>query len=327
MSGTSARATERFFRMHPHPCLVPAATRAAAELPVIVARSMHDWLTEAEIKVLQAGTNKTPTRAREDDARRDKPARSRLTVRLLVRLYRPLVRSAARAALEGRRRDRDRPELGRFLRADVNAFLDDVWVRVATLLGEEDLNQIPTLGNRHNVFLGALTIAAFHALLDRGVEPRYAMELFADVGWKVYERMLKLPYFFARIRTRDLQGRMSFALKALMRFPFSSPGEPGYAVHAWSESGRFHTDWTYCAPLGFVKRYVERHGDRGELEAFYQSWCLYDWPAADLLSGGREGEHGHYEREHTLSRGDSVCDMCWSASSGTCGNKPRDSRQ
>jgi hypothetical protein len=63
---------------------------------------------------------------------------------------------------------------------------------------------------------------------------------------------------------------------------------------------------------------VERHGDRGELEAFYQSWCLYDWPAADILAGGRAGEHGHYERPHTLSQGDSVCDMCWSAASGGC---------
>jgi hypothetical protein len=248
----------------------------------------------------------------------------RLTAKLLVGLYRPVVRRAARAALEGRRCDPRRPESGRFLRSDVDAFLADVWKRVAALLREEELGKIPTIGNRHNVFLGALTIAAFHALLDRGVEPRYAMELFADVGWKVYERMLKLPYLFARLRTRDPQGRMNFVLEALMRFPFSAPGEPGYEVRTWSEPGRFHTYWTYCAPLGFVKRYVERHGDRGELEAFYQSWCLYDWPAADILAGGRAREHGHYERPHTLSRGDSACDMCWSSSSGTCGHARTD---
>lgn len=251
---------------------------------------------------------------RRDAVRGDGRAPSRLVVRLLVRLYRPVVRRAARAALEGRRCDPNQPEAGRFLRTDVDAFLEDVWVRVATLLREEDLNQVPTIGNRHNVFLGALTIAAYHALLDRGVESRYAMQLFADVGWKVYERMLRIPYFFARLRTRDPQRRMDFVLRALMRFPFSAPGEPGYDVRAWSEPGRYNTHWTYCAPLGFVKRYVERHGDRGELDAFYQSWCLYDWPAADLLSGSKSGEHGHYARPHTLSRGDAVCDMCWSAS-------------
>jgi hypothetical protein len=31
--------------------------------------------------------------------------------------------------------------------------LSEVWSRVAQLLREEDLNSIPTLGNRHNVFL------------------------------------------------------------------------------------------------------------------------------------------------------------------------------
>ncbi len=241
---------------------------------------------------------------------------SRLVVELLVRLYRPVVRRAARAALEGRRRDPERPEDGRFLRRDVDAFLQDVWARVGRLLREEDLSQVPTIGNRHNVFLGALTIAAYHALLDRGIDDQHAMRLFADVGWRVYERLLKVPLFFARLRTRDPQSRMEFVLRALLRFPFSAPGEPGYDVRAWSEPGRFYTHWSYCAPFGFVKRYVRRHGDRGELEAFYQSWCLYDWPAADLLAGGKAiGRHCHYQRPHTLSRGDTICDMCWSASS------------
>jgi hypothetical protein len=244
---------------------------------------------------------------------------ARLTIHLLILLYRPVVRRAARAALEGRRRDPARPEAGRFLRADVDAFLKDVWERVGVVLREEDLGKIPTVGNRHNVFLGALTIAAYHALTARGIERQYAMQLFADVGWKVYERMLGSVFFFARLRTRDPQRRMDFVLETLMRFPFSAPGEPGYDVRAWAETDRFHTHWTYCAPLGFVERYVERHGDGGELEAFHQSWCLYDWPAADVLAGGRAGEHGHYHRPHTLSRGDAVCDMCWSASSGACG--------
>lgn len=154
----------------------------------------------------------------------DVSSRLPLTVRILLRVYRPILRRAARSALEGRRVDPVRPEAGRFLRADVDGFLEEVWRRVTELLGEEDLRRIPSVGNRHNVLLGALTIAGYEALLDRGIERRYAIELFADVGWKIYERMLKVPFFLA-------------------------------------------------------------------------------------------GEHGHYERPHTLSRGDSVCDMCWSATS------------
>lgn len=236
-----------------------------------------------------------------------------LIPRVLARLYRPVVRRAARATLEGRRVDPTREDAGRFLRSDVDALLDRTWLRVTDLLREEDLQRIPTWGNRHNVFLGALTVAAYQGLLDLGVERRYAMELFADVGWKVYERLLRPPLFLARLRTRDPQRRMDIVLEALMRFPFSAPGRPGYEVRAWSEPGCFLTHWSYCAPLGFVKRCVERHGDRGEVEAFYRSWCLYDWAAADLLAGAQAGAHGHYQRPHTLSRGDAVCDMRWSA--------------
>ena len=243
-----------------------------------------------------------------------RPVRSRLVVSLSTRALRPVVRSAARAALQGRRTAPSAAQRGRFLRSDVNAILDDIWRRVPELLREdEEFERIQNIGNQLNVFLCAVTIAAYHALIDRGIDRRHAMALFADVGWKVYERMLKLPYFISKVRGRDPQRRMSFALEALLRFPFSAPGAPGYEVSAWSERGRFLTHWSHCAPLGFVRRYVARHGDWGELDAFYESWCLYDWPAADILAGGRAGEHGHYLRPHTLSRGDSVCDMCWSA--------------
>ena len=101
-----------------------------------------------------------------------------------------------------------------------------------------------------------------------------------------------------------------------MRFPFDAPGGPGYEVRSWTDDEGMHTHWSYCAPFAFVRRHVERHGDRGELEAFYQSWCLYDWPAADLLAGERAHAGVHYRRLHTLSRGDAECDMCWSA--GDC---------
>jgi hypothetical protein len=246
------------------------------------------------------------------DARKHAPTKSATAVELFVRLYRPIVRRAARHILEGRRMDPHRHEAGRFLRTDVDAFLIDVWQRFRRIVAD-DPQKLPTLGNLHNVFLGALTIAAYHALLDLGLDRGHAAELFADVGWKVYERVLKVPLLVARVVTRDRQRRMDLVLRSLVRFPFTVRGRPGYEGTMWKDASGFHTHWSYCAPLGFVQRYVERHGDRGELEAFYRSWCLYDWPAADLLAGAKAGERGHYERPHTLSRGDAVCDMCWSA--------------
>jgi hypothetical protein len=119
---------------------------------------------------------------------------------------------------------------------------------------------------------------------------------------------VSLPF---RVATRSRQRRLEWTLRMLMRFPFSAPGKPGYAVEAWSDGERFHTHWTHCPPQAFVRHLVERRGDRGELEAFYRSWCLYDWAGADLLVG--DGRRGHYARPHTMSRGDAVCDMCWSA--------------
>jgi hypothetical protein len=178
------------------------------------------------------------------------------------------------------------------------------------------------MGNKNNVFLAAMTIAAYHALLDAGIERDYAMELVADVGWKLYELMARLPLSVARLVTRDPQRRAELVLHWFLKFPFSAPGHPGYEVKAWAEPGRFYTSWTYCAPLGFVRRYVQCHGDRGEVEAFYRSWCLYDWPLADILAGGKAGERNHYERPHTLSRGDSVCDMCFHATAAAVVSGP-----
>lgn len=242
---------------------------------------------------------------------------------LLIYLYRPLVRRAARQALQGRRVDTLRPEAGRFLRQDVTAFLDDVWRRVRSIVAEGDLITLPTIGNKNNVFLAAVTIAAYHALLDAGVEREYAMDLVADVGWKLYALMATAPLALARLVSKDPQHRVDLALQWLLRFPFSAPGRPGYEVQAWSDSGRFYTYWSFCAPLGFIRRYIQRHDDRGEIEAFYRSWCLYDWPLADILAGGKAGERNHYERTQTLSRGDAVCDMCFHAVAGEGASGPK----
>lgn len=227
-------------------------------------------------------------------------------------LTRRLVARAAGQTLEGRLLDPEEPRRGRWLRADVRAFLSATWDRVDALTPAARLEALPTYGNRLNVYMAVATTAAYQALLERGVSREYAAALVADLGWKVYARMLGLAAMPARLLLRSPPRRLEWTLKLLMRFPFSAPGRPGYEVQAWSEGGRFFTHWTHCPPQAFVRSLVEGGEDRGELEAFYRSWCLYDWAGADLLAG--DGTHGHYERLHTLSRGDPVCDMCWWAS-------------
>jgi len=232
-----------------------------------------------------------------------------MSTRAFKSIYRPFVRRAARQILEGRVVDPNEPERGRWLRVDVIRYLDSVWKRVDDLVAKASIESLPTYGSRHNVFLAVVTTAAYQVLIERSVERAYAATLTADVGWKIYAWMLNTEALPFRLTTRDPEKRMEKILKALMVFPFRATGAPGYEVHAWSAGDRYFTHWTHCPPQTFVRTLVERTADRGELDAFYRSWCLYDWAGADLLAA--DGEHRHYSRSNTMSRGDNVCDMCW----------------
>lgn len=223
------------------------------------------------------------------------------------------VRRAARETLEGRPVDLEHPERGRLLRRDVDLFLERTWRNLDALLPEARLEELPTRGSRLNVLLAALTVAAYHALLEAGIARDQAIRLFSDVGWKVYVGMLTVPRWLARLRTRDPQGQMNFMLRLFLRYPFAAPGRPGYEVRVWEEPDHLCTFWTHCPPQSFVRRYVETHGDRGEMEAFRRSWCAYDGPLTRAMVEGVPGADGHYERPHTLSAGDAVCDMRWYA--------------
>ena len=236
---------------------------------------------------------------------------NQLWIWVLKIAYRPIVRRAAKRCLTGRMVDPAAPEKGRWLRSDLDPYLEDTWNRVNRILPSARFDELPNFGNRHNVFLAVVTMAAYQSLLLRNVEQHYAADLVADVGWDVYSKLLRVAYLPWRLTTLDPQKRMNRTLRALMIFPFSAPGYPGYEVKVIADSSRCLTHWTSCPPQNFVRRWVEENGDGGELDAFFRSWCLYDWPGADVLAGGSRGDH--YERPHTMSKGDSVCDMCWRA--------------
>lgn len=231
---------------------------------------------------------------------------------LLKWVYRYQSRRAMQSILAGRLRDTVNPAAGRFLPSDIAAIHQRSWQEVDRLLPEAALEGIPTWGNRHNVFLAVLSLALYHALLERGVERKYAIELFADVGWKLYVKFLAIPRTIAKLRTRDPQRQMNLILRMLLNFPFSAPGRPGYEV-TFGPVGdtAFATNWTYCPPFAFVQKYVRTHGDRGEVQAFFRSWCQYDWALAYAIAEGA-GQPGWYVRPHALSQGDDICDMTWS---------------
>lgn len=224
-------------------------------------------------------------------------------------LFRVLLSRAGRRVLLGRVLDPEQLEHGRWLKADVDEFLLDVWKRASELCQIARFDELPTLGNRVMVLLAVHTVAAYQILLERGTPPQYAMQLVSDVGWDVYARLLGMTALPFRLTTTDPHKKIERTIRALTIFPFNAPGPPGYHLKIWSEDEKLFTHWFHCPPQTFVRRLVKEQGDRGELEAFYQSWCLYDWPGADLIAG--DGKRGHYDRQRTLSKGDPLCDMCW----------------
>lgn len=224
-------------------------------------------------------------------------------------IYRPVLRLAAMRGLKGRLRDPEDPQQERWVKQDIKKYLSMVWGQVDELTPRAGLDELPSVGNRHNVFLAVMTTGAYRSLLDLEVSEAYARSLMADIGWLIYSWMLRAAGWPFRVLFRDPGKRMEMTLRALMIFPFDAPGKPGYEVEVWTEGSDTFTHWTHCPPQAYVRNLVDEEGNRGELLAFYHSWCQYDWPGADLLAS--DGESGHYTREHTMSCGDNVCDMCW----------------
>ena len=174
-----------------------------------------------------------------------------------------------------------------------------------------ELPTLPDPGSRLMVELAIYTIAADAALRRLRVETDCAHSIVSDVGWDLYRRMLRLSSLPARIVSRDPGHRLRWTIRALLIFPFRPVGAPGYETRVFRDGDDLHTHFIHCPPQTFARRASARCADPELLEAFRQSWCLYDWPGADLIAS--DGNRGHYRRPHTLSAGDPVCDMCWKA--------------
>jgi hypothetical protein len=203
----------------------------------------------------------------------------------------------------------------RWLKPDIANFVQAMEAEAAALRPGAHLEALPSRGNRLMVELAVYTAACDRTLRRMGVEPASARLAVADLGWDVYRRMLGLTSLPVRLVTRDPGRRLRWTIRVLLGFPFNANGAPGYAVESRVEGDDILTHFTHCPPQTYVRRLSEETGDPDALEAFRQSWCLYDWPGADLIAG--DGARGHYRRPQTLSHGDPVCDMCWAAQAVT----------
>lgn len=237
----------------------------------------------------------------------DPPLKWRLIRALLGRV----VAGAARRVLVNRGLTNTGGNDVRWLRGDVERFIDAAEADAAALRPGAELETLPSVGNRLMVELAIYTTACDRALRRAGIAPASARGALADLGWDVYRRMLSLTSLPVRLITRDPGRRLRWTIRMLLYFPFNAPGPPGYAVETRTEGEDLLTHWSHCPPQSYVRRLSQETGDPDALEAFRASWCLYDWPGADLIAG--DGHRGHYRRRRTLSHGDPVCDMCWIA--------------
>lgn len=225
-----------------------------------------------------------------------------LTARLRAAMRKVIATRELRLA-DGRR--------ARWLAGDFARFHGEFHDACATLRPVAQLEELPSMGNRLMVDFAVMTVAAYRALLRCGVERAEAQRAVADIVWDVYAMLLRWTSLPFRLAFRDPGKRLRNTIRLLLRFPFDLSQPPGYAAEVWIDGGDIHTHFTHCPPQSFVRRVTGKLGDEGDLDAFRRSWCLYDWPGADLIAA--DGERGHYVRMQTLSHGDPVCDMCWAA--------------
>lgn len=199
----------------------------------------------------------------------------------------------------------------RWFQKDVNGFLNTLDNEVQFQRSIADLETLPNIWNRIMVEFAIYTAASYRVMIKLGLSKVLARQTISDIGWDVYASLMRLSSLPFRLATRDPAKRLRWTIQALLRFPFTAPGAPGYAVKHWSDDQNIYTHFTHCPPQSFVRKLVQETGDQGDMDAFYDSWCLYDTPGSDVIAN--DGQRGHYRRKQTLSRGDPVCDMCWAA--------------
>lgn len=209
----------------------------------------------------------------------------------------------ARRYLIGQALDPERPDSARLDKAQVKALVAEMRDTARVLIAAAQLQRLKSRGNRFNATLGLYHVALYRSLRNQGLADEQAIRLAREIGWSFYAGATRSLYWLVRPFVWDKQKQLNAILRLLMIFPFNQDPE-GYQVTAWKEADHFRTDWTRCVVLDSIIR----AGDEADLNFFRNSWCTYDFHFPGLIS-----QDGYYEREHTLSHGDKVCDMKWYA--------------
>ncbi len=231
---------------------------------------------------------------------------------MLKTLTKWIIRRAAWAAtkrtvaqvLPSRCRREGMPEHGRFTRKEIRQIISQADLNVRELMPH--FTDRDSIGNYQNAYAGLLMLAIYRALLKQNIARNYAVSLVGDMQWQhVLNAKGLIPIIdplrntLRRLTARDSMTYLEKRLKGAMKYPYS---KPGYRIDFYKEGNVYCMDIYSCPVYDFYKQFGEE-----EMTLFRRTHCTFDYTAAEHLVEG-----GKYQRRHTLSDGDEVCDMRWS---------------
>jgi hypothetical protein len=201
--------------------------------------------------------------------------------------YRSMLRGAAKSTLIGRPRSLLHPDRGRFTEAEVSDLLDTVWRYERAMPARPQPEH--GLRARTTLRLAGYTLAFLDALLLREVERDYAIELVADLTWKVGR-------WWGRIGRGILRGDPRWPdLRRLGPPPFSPCPAAGAMRPCMGKLGVFQV--TTCP----VAEFLAAH-DAGDL--CKRAWCDAVRPISEVA-----GLTLHHDA--TIAEGSSTCEVRW----------------
>ena len=200
-------------------------------------------------------------------------------------------------------RQEDKAENGRFTLKEIKQIILQAELNAKELIPY--FTDYDNLGNYLMEYGGLLDLAIYRALIKENVARNYAMKLVGDMIWQARLNgnggipiIYPLRRMWARLTTKDPVDFLGRYIREAMKFPYS---EPGYKVKFYKEKDGYRTDFYSCPVYDFYKQFGGE-----EVSLFRKTWCTLDYAVAENLVEG-----GKYQRRHTLSDGDEVCDMRW----------------
>lgn len=233
----------------------------------------------------------------------------RLTMfkRLAKKIIRNIVWAAKKKAivqiLASRCRRDGMPEYGRFTPQEIKHITLQAIQNVKELMPY--FNNLDSVGNYQNEYGGLIDLAIYRALVKENVTRDYAANLVGDMMWQTVVNAKGTIPIIDRLRkkwwkmtTKDPTIILGKRIKAAMKYPYS---EPAYKIKLYMDKNVYCMDIYSCPVFDFYKQFRQE-----EMALFRKTWCTFDYTAAEYAVEG-----GRYQRKHTLSDGDEVCDMRW----------------